>query len=160
MNQGSNFLGSTFSNGDNVRTKSNLEEKVNPSILKDYFSSKTDPPVFTSIAPVLLDQSNEISYFFPALKSTSYFLSQFTVSCRLDLSSEANSVSDTRQFLEISYLLQLVIEFSIYLALEGNKEGDRISLRFFHSIRLKYFLHPLISVENREIISYYFIDVR
>ena len=34
--------------------QSNLEEKVNPSILKDDFSSRIDPCIFTSIAPVLL----------------------------------------------------------------------------------------------------------
>ena len=39
----------------------NLEEKVNPSILKDNFSSKTDPSIFTLIAPVLLDQLNVTS---------------------------------------------------------------------------------------------------
>ena len=39
--------------------QSNLEEKVNPSILKDDFSSRADPSIFTSIAPVLLVQSNE-----------------------------------------------------------------------------------------------------
>ena len=32
--------------------QSNLEEKVNPSILKD-FPSRTDPSIFTSIAPAL-----------------------------------------------------------------------------------------------------------
>ena len=41
--------------------QSNLEERVNPSILKDDFSSKTDPSIFTSVAPVLLDLSNETS---------------------------------------------------------------------------------------------------
>ena len=41
--------------------QSNLEEKVNPSILKDDFSSKTDPSIFTSIRPLLLDQSNKTS---------------------------------------------------------------------------------------------------
>ena len=41
--------------------QSNLEEKVKPSILKDDFSSRTDPFIFTSIEPLLLDQSNETS---------------------------------------------------------------------------------------------------
>ena len=59
-NQGSNFLGGSFSNRDNVRAQYNLEEKVNPSIpaLKDDFPSRKDPSVFTSIAPVLSDWSN------------------------------------------------------------------------------------------------------
>ena len=39
----------------------NLAEKVNPSILKDGFSSRTDPSIFTSMAPALLDQSIETS---------------------------------------------------------------------------------------------------
>ena len=41
--------------------QSNLEEKVNPSILKDDFSSRTGPSIFTSIEPLLLDRSNETS---------------------------------------------------------------------------------------------------
>ena len=41
MNQGFNFFGGSFSNRDNVRES--LEEKVNPSILKNDFSSGTDP---------------------------------------------------------------------------------------------------------------------
>ena len=39
--------------------QSNLEEKVKPSILKDNFSSRTDPFIFTSTEPLLLDRSNE-----------------------------------------------------------------------------------------------------
>ena len=39
--------------------QSNLEEQVNLSILNDDFSSRIDPSTFTSIAPVLLDWSNE-----------------------------------------------------------------------------------------------------
>ena len=56
--------------------QSNLEERVNPSFLKDDFSLRTDTSIFTSIEPVLLDQSNETSGIFPALKSTSYYLPQ------------------------------------------------------------------------------------
>ena len=36
--------------------QSNLEEKVNPSILKDDFSTRTDPSTFTSLELVLLYQ--------------------------------------------------------------------------------------------------------
>ena len=63
---------------------------VNPSILKDDFSSRIDPSIFTSIVPVLLDQSDETSYVLPALKSASHFLPQFIVSRRSDSRSEAN----------------------------------------------------------------------
>ena len=42
-------------------TQSNLEEKVNPSILKNDFSSRTEPSIFTSTAAVLIDWSNETS---------------------------------------------------------------------------------------------------
>ena len=70
---------------------SNLEEKVKTSILKYDFSSTGDPSIFRSIAPALLEQSNETSCVFPAVKSTSHFLPQSTVPHRSDSSSEANS---------------------------------------------------------------------
>ena len=41
--------------------QSNLEEKVNPNILIDGFSSRTDSSIFTSIAPLLLDWPNKTS---------------------------------------------------------------------------------------------------
>ena len=61
-NQGSKFLGSSFSNKDNIRPQSNLEEKVNPNIFKDEFSSQTDPSIFTAIAPVT-GQIKPVSFF-------------------------------------------------------------------------------------------------
>ena len=39
--------------------RSNLEEKVNPCILKDDFSSRNGPSIFKSVAPVLVDRSNK-----------------------------------------------------------------------------------------------------
>ena len=51
MYQGSNFLEMQF----------NLEKKGSPSILKDDFSSRTDPFIFTSIALKLLDQASKTS---------------------------------------------------------------------------------------------------
>ena len=47
--------------------------------------------IFTSIELLLLDQSNKTSWVFPALKWTSHFLPQFTVSRRSNSSSEAKS---------------------------------------------------------------------
>ena len=41
--------------------------------------------------PVLLDWSNETSCIFQAMKSASYFMTQSTVSCRSDSTSEVNS---------------------------------------------------------------------
>ena len=78
---------------------SNLEEKVNPSLIKDDFSLRKDPLIFTSIVSVLLNRSNKTSQVFPVLISTSHFLAQptshflpkSTISRRLDSSSEANS---------------------------------------------------------------------
>ena len=90
-NQGSNFLEGSFINRDNLRAQFNLEEKVNPSILKDDFSSRTCPSIFTTIAPVLLDQSNRTSCFCPALKSRSQFMPQSTVSHRSNSRSRPNS---------------------------------------------------------------------
>ena len=46
---------------NNISIMVALEEKVNLSILKDEFSSRKDPPIFTSIASVLLEWSNKIS---------------------------------------------------------------------------------------------------
>ena len=44
-----------------IMPQSNLENKVNPSILKDDFSSRTNPSIFTLIEPLLLDRPNETS---------------------------------------------------------------------------------------------------
>ena len=74
-----------------LEPQSNLEDKVNPSNLKDDFFSRTDPSIFKSIEPVLLDWSKETSRASAALQSTSHFLPQSTVSRRSDSSSEANS---------------------------------------------------------------------
>ena len=57
-NQGSNSLEGSFSNKDNVRAQSHLKENDNPNILKDDFPSRTDPSIFTSIAPELLNRLN------------------------------------------------------------------------------------------------------
>ena len=62
--QGSNFLGGSFSSRDNVRVPFSLEVKVNHRILKDDIFTKTDPFIFISIAPVLLDQSMKPVEFF------------------------------------------------------------------------------------------------
>ena len=78
-NQRPYFLGGSFSNRDIVRASIQLEVKDSPSILKDDFSWRTEPPIFTPIAPELLDQSHEISWAFPALNLTSKFLPQFIV---------------------------------------------------------------------------------
>ena len=61
MNQDSNFLGGSFRNRDNLRApiQSKYEEKVNSSILKDDFSSRADPSIFTSIVTVILDWSSK-----------------------------------------------------------------------------------------------------
>ena len=83
-------------------------------MLKNDFFSRTDPSIFTSIAPVLVDRSNETSWVFPAFISTSYFLSQSTVSCRSDSSSEANSscchISDAWSHLEYRIVSSAQIE--------------------------------------------------
>ena len=61
------------------------KEKANPSILKDGFSSKTDPINFTFHRTIFTRQ------LFPALKSRNHFLPQSTESRRSDSSSEVNS---------------------------------------------------------------------
>ena len=76
-NQGSNFLGSSFSKKER---HFKLEKIAKTGISKDDFSSTTDPSIFTSIVPVLLGKSNETSTVFPAVKSTSHFLPQSSFS--------------------------------------------------------------------------------
>ena len=84
--------------------------------LKDYFSSRTVPSIFTSIEPVSLDQSNKTSWVFLALKSTRHFLPQSTVFCRSDSSSETNSscyyISDAWSHLELRVVSSAYIVIS------------------------------------------------
>ena len=88
-NQCSSFPGRNFSNGGNARAPIQFRRESQLQHVKSEFPSRTDPSIFTSIAPVLLDQSNKTSSVFPALKSTSHFLAQSIVSLRSDWSSEA-----------------------------------------------------------------------
>ena len=60
-NQGSNFLAGIFSNRDNVRASIQFRRE-SLIILKDDFSSRTDPTIFTSIAQVLLDWEEALRY--------------------------------------------------------------------------------------------------
>ena len=62
-----------------LEPQSNLEYKDNPSILKNDFLSRLDSFIFTSIAQ-LFDRSYKKNGVFPALKSTSHFLTQSPVS--------------------------------------------------------------------------------
>ena len=61
MNQGFNFLGGRFSNRDNTRALIQFRRQSQPQFLND-FSSRTDPSIFTSIAPVLLDCSKQTGW--------------------------------------------------------------------------------------------------
>ena len=54
-NQGSYFLGGSFSNRDNVRAPIQFRGESQ----SQHIYSRTDPSIFTSIAPVLLDLSNK-----------------------------------------------------------------------------------------------------
>ena len=89
--QGSNFLVNSFTNRDNA---------IAPIQFR-----RERQCIFPSIAPVLLDWSNGTSSVFQALKSTSHFLPNSTVSCRSDSSSESISTcchrSDTWSHLEL-----------------------------------------------------------
>ena len=89
-NQGSNFLEGSFGNRDNIRAPIQFRREK-PNILKDDFSSTTEPSIFTSIAPELLDQSNKTKWVFISLKSTSHFLPKPPMSHRSVSCSKANS---------------------------------------------------------------------
>ena len=56
INQGYNFLGGSFNNRDNVRVPIQFRRESQAQYLKRYFFSRTEPSIFTSIAPVFLDQ--------------------------------------------------------------------------------------------------------
>ena len=51
-NQGLSFLGSNFSNRDNVRVPFLFRRQSQPSMLKDSFSSTTDSSIFNSIQAI------------------------------------------------------------------------------------------------------------
>ena len=54
-NQGSIFVGGSFSNRDNVKAPIQFRRvKVNPSILKDDFSSRKNPSIFNGTSVVRL----------------------------------------------------------------------------------------------------------
>ena len=92
MNQGSNFLRGSFSNRDNVRAPIQFRRERPHQHLKRLFFLKNRLIYFyINSAIVLLDRSKETSRIFPALKSTSHFLPQSTVSRRSDSSSPANA---------------------------------------------------------------------
>ena len=67
-NQASNFLGGSFSIRENVRAPIQFRRESQPRTLKYGFSSRTDPSIFTSMPPALLDWSNETSWVFSTLK--------------------------------------------------------------------------------------------
>ena len=46
-----------------------FRRESNPKILKDEFFSRTDPSIFISIAPVLLDWLNETSRIFSGIET-------------------------------------------------------------------------------------------
>ena len=84
-NQGSNFLGGSFSNRDNVRPPIQFRRESQPQHLKRCFFLKNRPIHF---------HINSTSVFRPVKRkslSFSSFLPQSTVSRRSDSSSEANS---------------------------------------------------------------------
>ena len=111
-NQGSNFLGDSFSNRENVRAPVCLEEKGKPNILKDEFSSRTDASIFVSVAPVLLDLSHETSWVFPAFKSADHYLPRATVSLSVGLTQvqkptlvvATEQMPDHRIFLKLGFI--------------------------------------------------------
>ena len=107
-NQGSNICGGSFSNRDNVRAQYTLEEKDNSSILKDYFSSRTDQSIFTSIASVSLDQSNKTSWVFPLLNQQA--TSCLSPKCLID---QIHVEKPILVAVQIRYLITLTVESSI-----------------------------------------------
>ena len=94
LHEGSNFLGGSFSNRDNVRALIQFK-RDDPSILKDDFSSRTDPSIFPKMAPELLHQSNKTSLVFRVFKSTATSwpcVNVYIAKCMLDFEILLHSV--------------------------------------------------------------------
>ena len=87
--QSSNFRKGSFSSRDNVEPKYNLQEKDNPSIATNDFSSRIVPCLVRMNQ--LAESSNETNCVFLPLKLKSLFLPQCTVPHMSGSSSEANS---------------------------------------------------------------------
>ena len=86
-NQYFNSLGGFFSNRDNVRAPIQFRRESQPSMLKDNFSSWTNPSIFTSIVLLVITPVKRYQLSFSELKSTTHILHQSTVSCRSDSNS-------------------------------------------------------------------------
>ena len=91
MNQGSNFLGGSFSNRDNVRTPIKFGRESQPQHLKRLFFLNKRSIHFHINSASVIRPVKQNKFSFPVLKSTSHFLPQSTVSRRSDSSSVANS---------------------------------------------------------------------
>ena len=90
-NQGSNFLGGTFSNRDNVRAPIQFIRERLPQHLKRWFFLKNRLINFHTNSTHVNKPIKKKSWAFPELKSTSHFLLQSIVSHRSDSSSRINS---------------------------------------------------------------------
>ena len=90
-NQGSNYLGGSFSSRYNVRVPIQFRKEIQSQHHKRWFFFKNIPIHFDTKSIIVSKPVKQTSWLF-ALKSTSYFLPQSTVSCRSDSSSEANSI--------------------------------------------------------------------
>ena len=97
-NQSSNFVRGSFSNTDNVKALIQSGRESQPQHLKRWFFLKKRPIHFhiNSTGTIRPFKRNELSFL--ALKSTSHFLLQSTVSPRSDASSGANSSCCQRSY--------------------------------------------------------------
>ena len=73
-NQGSNFLGGSFSNRDNVRAPIRFKRKSQPHHLKRLFFLKNRPVHFHINSTSVIRPVKQSQQVFPASKSTSHFL--------------------------------------------------------------------------------------
>ena len=92
MNQSPNIFRCTFSSRDNVRVPIQFRRESQPQHLKRWFFSQEQIHLSSHyLHSNVIGPANKTSWVFPELKLTSHILPQFTVSCRSDSSSEANS---------------------------------------------------------------------
>ena len=78
-NQGSNFLGSIFSNRDNVRTSIQFRRKSTPCIFEDDFSSMTGPIHFHINSTNVIRPVKQNQLIFSSRQVTSCLTPQYLV---------------------------------------------------------------------------------
>ena len=94
--QGSNFLGGSFSNGDNVIARIEFRKECQPQLLKRWFFLKNRSIHFHINNTSVIRPVKQNQLHFASIEINNHFLPQSTVPHRSDSSSEDNSSYSNR----------------------------------------------------------------